>query len=331
MIVGRMAAPPLPEREHLTICFAHVAYRLGERFASRNTGVRCFELRTLRELEARIGAADVLVVSGLWRNELLDRAKSLRFIQSISAGTDQYAREALRARGIRLASAQGANEGAVAEHAMALMLALARQLPQARDNQARRHWRAMISDPALREDELAGKTLLIVGLGRIGSRLAALASGFGMRVIATKRNPAVAAGAAERVAAQDHLLELLPQADFAALTCPLTPQTELLFGAAAFAAIKPSAFLVNVARGRVVDEPALIRALQEGRIAGAALDCFWDEPLPADSPLWTFPSVLVTPHSAGETRRYEDNVIDLLLENLGRLWRGEDELKNQVV
>src|SRR5229473_50909 len=142
---------------------------------------------------------------------------------------------------------------------------------------------------------------------------------------------AVAAGAAERVAAQDHLLELLPQADFAALTCPLTPQTELLFGAAAFAAIKPSAFLVNVARGRVVDEPALIRALQEGRIAGAALDCFWDEPLPADSPLWTFPSVLVTPHSAGETRRYEDNVIDLLLENLGRLWRGEDELKNQVV
>src|SRR5712691_6839550 len=192
MIVGRMAATPLPHREHLTICFAHVAYRLGERFALRNTGIRCFELRTLRELEARIGAADVLVVSGLWRNELLDRAKSLRFIQSISAGTDQYAREALRARGIRLASAQGANEGAVAEHAMALMLALARQLPQARDNQARRHWRAMISDPALREDELAGKTLLIVGLGRIGSRLAALASGFGMRVIATKRNPAVA-------------------------------------------------------------------------------------------------------------------------------------------
>ncbi len=255
MIVGRMAATPLPEREHLTICFAHVAYRLGERFALRNTGIRCFELRTLHELEARIGAADVLVVSGLWRNELLDRAKSLRFIQSISAGTDQYAREALRARGIRLASAQGANEGAVAEHAMALMLALARQLPQARDNQARRHWRAMISDPALREDELAGKTLLIVGLGRIGSRLAALASGFGMRVIATKRNPAVAADAAELVAAQDRLLELLPQADFAALTCPLTPQTELLFGAAAFA--------------QALGVPGQCRARPGGRRAGA--------------------------------------------------------------
>jgi D-2-hydroxyacid dehydrogenase (NADP+) len=326
-----MNALPLPDREHLTICFAHVAYRLGDRFALRNTGIRFFELRALDELASRIGEADVLVVSGLWRNELLERAEKLRFIQSISAGTDQYGRDALRARGVRLASAQGANERAVAEHAIALILALARQLPQARDNQTRRHWRGMISDPALREDELSGKTLLIVGLGRIGSRVAALARAFGMRVIATKRNPDVCAGAADLVAAQDRLLELLPQADYVALTCPLTPQTQLLFGAAAFEAMKPSAFLINVARGRVVDEPALLRALHAGRIAGAALDCFWDEPLPAGSPLWTAPNVLITPHTAGETRRYEDNVIDLLLENLDRLWRGESELKNRIV
>jgi D-2-hydroxyacid dehydrogenase (NADP+) len=189
----------------------------------------------------------------------------------------------------------------------------------------------MISDPALREDEVSGKTLLIVGLGRIGSRLAALARGFGMRVIATKRDPTVAAHAADLVAANESLLDLLPQADFVALTCPLTARTELLFGATAFAAMKPSAFLVNVARGRVVDEPALIRVLEEQRIAGAALDCFWEEPLPEDSPLWGLPNALITPHSAGETRRYEDNVIDLLLENLDRLWRGERELKNQVV
>ena len=325
-----MNGSPLPGKAHVTVCFAHVAYRLGDRFALRNTGIRFFEVRAFDELSARIGEADVLAVSGLWRNELLDRARNLRFIQSISAGTDQYGQEALRARGIRLASAQGANERAVAEHALALMLALARQLPQARDNQARRHWRGMISDPALREDELSGKTLLIVGLGRIGSRLAALARALGMRVIATKRKPAEAAGGADLVAGQDRLLELLPQADFVALTCPLTRETELLFGASAFAAMKSSAYLVNVSRGRVVDEHALIRALQ-GRIAGAALDCFWDEPLPADSPLWTFANVLITPHTAGETRRYEDNVIDLLLDNLDRLWRGERELKNQVV
>ncbi len=321
----------LPAREHLTLCFAHVAYRLGERFALRKTGIRCFEVRSLDALAARIAEADVLVVSGLWRNELIERAEKLRLIQSISAGTDQFARDALRAKGVRLASAQGANERAVAEHAMALVLALARQLPQARDNQARRVWRGMISDPTLREDELSEKTLLIVGLGRIGSRLAALARAFGMRVIAAKRNPAVGSDAAETVLAHDRLLELVPQADFVALTCPLTPETESLIGAEAFAAMKPAAFLVNVARGRVVDEPALVAALAERRIAGAGLDCFWDEPLPESSPLWKLESVLITPHTAGETRRYEDNVIDLLLENLDRLWCGESELRNQIV
>ncbi|HEV3395536.1 MAG TPA: NAD(P)-dependent oxidoreductase, partial [Xanthobacteraceae bacterium] len=139
------------------------------------------------------------------------------------------------------------------------------------------------------------------------------------------------AGAADVVVADGRLRELLPQADIVALTCPLTPQTEKLIGEAALAAVKPSAYLVNVARGRVVDEPALIAALTAGRIAGAALDCTVEEPLPEASPLWGFDNVLITPHTAGETRRYEDNVLDLLLENLERLWRGETELKNQIV
>jgi phosphoglycerate dehydrogenase-like enzyme len=128
----------------------------------------------------------------------------------------------------------------------------------------------------------------------------------------------------------DNLLDALPQADFVALTCPLTPQTENLIDAKAFAAMKPSAYLVNVARGKVVNEPALLEALARSRIAGAALDCVWEEPLPASSPLWAMPNVLITPHTAGETRRYEDNVIDVLLENLQRLERGE-ALRNQVV
>jgi D-2-hydroxyacid dehydrogenase (NADP+) len=326
-----MAAGPFPDRTNLTVCFAHVAYRLGERLAARKTGVRHVEVRTREDLDARIADADVLVVSGLWRNDLIGRAPKLRFVQSIGAGVDQFDRDALRARGIRLASAQGVNERAVSEHAMALILALMRHIPAARDNQRRRHWRGMISDLGAREDELGGKTLLIVGLGRIGSRLAALARAFGLRVVATKRDPSTGASAADLVVADGRLGEVLPRADIVALTCPLTPQTEKLMGAAAFAAMKPSAYLINVARGRVVDEPALVAALQAGRIAGAALDCTVQEPLPEASPLWGFDNVLITPHAAGETRRYEDNVLDVLLENLERLWRGETELKNQVV
>jgi phosphoglycerate dehydrogenase-like enzyme len=125
-------------------------------------------------LEQRIGEADVLVISGLWRNDLLPRAKRLRFIQSIGAGTEH---------GVRLASARGVNARAVAEHVMALMLALARRLPEARDNQAKRVWRGMVGDLTQRENELGGKTLLIVGLGQIGGRLAQLAKAFDMRVV----------------------------------------------------------------------------------------------------------------------------------------------------
>jgi phosphoglycerate dehydrogenase-like enzyme len=318
----------LPARENLTVCFAHVAYRMAERFALRGTGIRHFQVDTPDELAARLAEFDVLSVSMMWRNEFIARAPRLAFIQSISAGVDQYDREALASAGVRLASAHGVNAEAVAQHAMALILGLKRHLHFARDNQARRHWRGMISDLAEREDELTGQTLLIVGLGRIGSRLAALARAFGMQVIATRRQ--VPAGA-DGVYEHHRLHELLPRADVVALTCPLTPQTERLIGAQALAAMKPSAHLVNVARGRVVDEPALIAALSERRIAGAGIDCTAEEPLPGASPLWALDNALITPHTAGETRRYEDNVIDILLENLDRLWRGVGALRNQIV
>jgi D-2-hydroxyacid dehydrogenase (NADP+) len=322
---------PLPGREELTVCFAHVAYRMAERFALRDTGIRHFQVGSLDELTARVGEAHVVSVSMMWRNELIAKAPKLAFIQSISAGTDQYDKAAFQAAGIRLASGKGVNANAVAQHAMALMLALARQLHLGRDNQHKRLWRGMISDLGQREDELGGKTLLIVGLGAIGSKLAALARAFGMRVIASKRDPATGGGAADAVFAQGQLLAHLPEADVVALTCPLTPETEGLINAQALAAMKPSAFLINVARGKVVDEPALIAALQGRRIAGAGVDCTVEEPLATTSPLWALDNALITPHTAGETRRYEDNVIDLLVENLDRIWRGETALVNKVV
>ena len=220
-------ARPLPAKEELTVCFAHVAYRLSERFALRNTGINCFEVRNVDDLKAR------------------------------------------------------------------------------------------------------GKTLVIVGMGRIGSRLATLAKAFDMYVIASKRDPSKGAGAADKVVGEEGLHGALAEADFVVLTCRLTPKTEHLIDASALASMKPSACLVNVARGKVVDESALVEALKQGRIAGAALDCVWEEPLPAGSALWTVPNVLITPHTAGETRKYEDNVLDLLMENLGRMWRRETTLKNQ--
>jgi D-2-hydroxyacid dehydrogenase (NADP+) len=322
---------PVPAKENLTICFAHVAYRMAERFALRATGIRHFQVNKLEDLTTRLGEFDVLSVSMMWRNEFIAQAPRLAFIQSISAGTDQYSRDALSAAGIRLASAQGVNSEAVAQHAMALILALKRQLHLARDNQLKRYWRGMISDLSQREDELTGSTILIVGLGHIGSRLAQLARAFGMRTLATKRNPSTGAGSADATFPPERLLELLPQADVVALTCPLTADTERLIGAQMLAAMKPSAIVVNVARGRVIDEPALIAALTSKRIAAAGIDCTVEEPLPAASPLWSLDNALITPHTAGETRRYEDNVIDLLMDNLERLWRGETQLRNHVV
>jgi phosphoglycerate dehydrogenase-like enzyme len=268
----------LPPNDKLAICFAHVAYRMHERFSALNTGINSFAVRDSETLENRVGEVDVLVISGLWHDGLLDRAKNLRFIQAIGAGTDQFPREELAKRSIRLASAHGVNYRAVAEHAMALILALSRRLPEARDNQAKRVWRGMIGDPDQREDELGGKTLLVVGL-----------------------------------------------------TCPLAKETEKLVDTQALGLMKHSAHLVNVARGRVVDEVALVEALAARRIAGAGIDVTTEEPLAASSPLWGMEHVLITPHTAGETRHYEDNVIEILRDNLGRLWRGEEQLRNQVV
>jgi D-2-hydroxyacid dehydrogenase (NADP+) len=322
---------PFPSRDELSICFAHVAYPLAEIFAKRHTGLRHFQVWSREDLREQIGDAHVLVVSGFWRNNLLEDAPNLRFIQSIGAGYDQFNLDALRQQAIRLASAKGVNLNAVSEHAIGMILALTRHLHTGRDHQHNHFWRGMISDLSRREDELGGKTLLIVGLGGIGSRLALLAKAFGMHVIATKRNPAHGVGAADELFAPDQLKELLPRADFVALTCPLTSETRNLIDAVAFAAMKPSAYLINVARGGCVDEPALLAALQGGQIAGAAIDHFWDEPLPAESPFWDLENVIITPHTAGETRRYEENLIDILLENLERLWRGETQLRNQVL
>src|SRR5260370_7843734 len=164
----------LPPNDKLTICFAHVAYHLHERFSALEAGIDSFAVRDSETLEDRVGEADVLVISGLWHDGLLHRAGKLCFIQAIGAGTDQFPLEELKKRGIRLASAHGVNYRAVAEHAMALILALSRRLPEARDNQAKRVWRGMIGDLSRREAQPGGKTRLAAGLRQSGCARAPL-------------------------------------------------------------------------------------------------------------------------------------------------------------
>ena len=251
-------------------------------------------------------------------------------IESISAGIDQYDKEVLREHGIRLANAAGVNATAVAEHAIALMLALKRHLHTGRDNQAARRWRGMIPrSPLARTSSPASPA----DCGTRAYRSAARQVGQGIRDAGggDPADPGRGAQGADAVFGHERLPELLAQADVVVLACPLAPDTENLIDARALRLMKPSAHLINVARGRLVDEGALIEALQERRIAAAGLDVTRDEPLPSASPLWAMPNVMITPHTAGETQAYEDRVIDFLLTNLDRQWRGEATLVNQVV
>ncbi|MBI4305017.1 MAG: D-2-hydroxyacid dehydrogenase [Chloroflexi bacterium] len=304
---------------------------MKETFEKRNTGIRHFQVFDRESLKKRMSDIQVLVISGLWHNSLLDNASRLRWIQSIGAGFDQFPIDELKKRGIRLSRSYGVNRYAVAEHAFALILGLTRHLHQARDNQRMHVYRGLISDLAEREDELGGKTLGIIGLGHIGARVAEIGKAFRMRVIATKRNPTRHTGTVDLLLGTDGLQTLLRESDFVVLNCPLTLETRGIMNASTIALMKPSAYLINVARGACVDEAALLEALKTRRIAGAGLDHFVDDPLPPSSPFWDLDNVIITPHTAGETRRYEENVIDILIENLGRLERGDPALLHQVV
>ena len=321
----------LPGDDSLIIHFAHVAYRLSERFALRETGIRHFQTWDRDETMAKIAEGHVLVLSGFWSEDMLERAANLRLVQVCAAGYDQFDLEALGRRGVRLANGSGVNRNAVSDHAMALLLALARHLHTGRDHQRAHQWRGMISDLDRREEELAGKTMLVYGLGAIGSRVARLAGAFGMRVIGIKRDVANHDGAAAEVRPPDRFHESLAEADAVVLTCPLTAETENLIDAAALARMQPGAYLINVARGRCVNERDLAAALERGAIGGAGIDTTREEPLPPDSPLWDLENALITPHTAGETRQYEDNVVDILVENIRRLQRGENDLVNPIV
>jgi phosphoglycerate dehydrogenase-like enzyme len=252
--------------------------------------------------------------------DTLRAASGLRWVHIHSAGADRPVYQELIARGVQVSTSSGANAPVVAQTALLGLLALARQWPRLLQAQRQRRWSPLIETGLPRD--LQGQTAVIVGWGPVGRELARLLRALGLQVVVVRRR-AEAAAQGIRTVADTELRSVLPQADWLVLACPLTERTRGMVGAAELALLPAHCGLVNVARGEVVDEPALVEALRAQRLAGAYLDVFAQEPLPEDSPLWDLPNVIATPHSAGFSDGNEARVAGSFLENLGRFTRGE--------
>lgn len=262
--------------------------------------------------------ADADVVFG-WavRPGNFSTARRLKWIHVSAAGVTPLLFPELVASDVVLTNGRGTHSVAMAEHTIGVILAFVRKLHLARDAQRDRGWipeNLWRGEPPI--GELAGTTLGLVGLGSTGSAIAERARALGMRVVAVRRRPAPDPAPADAQWGLDRLDELVAAADWLVLAPPLTPETRGMIDGRRLALMKPSAVLINIGRGALVDEPALIASLESGRIMGAALDVFEQEPLPAESPLWAMPQVIVTPHVSGLGPRYWERAMALFERNL---------------
>ncbi|MBX0326079.1 D-2-hydroxyacid dehydrogenase [Oscillochloris sp. ZM17-4] len=257
-------------------------------------------------------------------NGLVEQLPSLRWLHIPRAGVDNSLVSAVMARDILITNSAGIHAAPIAEFVMLYVLDHAKQAGLLRSSQAERRWVGRQVQLA----ELTDKLMLIIGLGQIGQAIAARAAAFGMRVVGSRRSGAPVPGVS-RVLADGAWRQMLGEADYVVIAAPLTPQTRGMFGAAELAAMRPDAYLINIARGEIVDEAALIDALGRGQIAGAGLDVFSTEPLPAEHPLWGLPNVFVTPHVSWLSPEIRPRTISLFVENVRRYAAGEP-LRNIV-
>lgn len=268
-----------------------------------------------KEFIESIEEVEVLFAFGLPRGHW-GRARRLRLIQMAGAGVDSVLPAPDLPEQVLLSNARGVHEPEMSEFALALILALAKRLPRAMAQQQERAWKLFGTH------RLAGKTLGVLGLGTIGHAVARRAAALGMRVIGTKRHPEPLAEVDE-VLPPSETRRVLAESDLVVVVLPYTPETEGLLDADAIAAMKPGAQLVNIARGGIVDEAALAKALGEGKVGGAAIDVFDEEPLLPSSPLWKAPNLLITPHIGGLNDEYVARIGEIFFENIRRLERGE--------
>jgi phosphoglycerate dehydrogenase-like enzyme len=265
-------------------------------------------------------------------DRLLARAPRLAWVHSATSGVERALTPASRERGLIVTNARGVFSRPIAEYVLMMILAVSRRLPQLLELQRERTWQP------LEGAELRDVTVGIVGLGSIGRPVGALASAFGCRVVAVRRRPdsdetaeaprsvddlSFGEAMLDRVGGPETLPQLLGESDFIVLAAPLTPETEDMIDAETLAMVKPGAWLINVARGRLIDERALLRALRDGPLGGAVLDTFREEPLPALSSFYELPNVIVTPHTAWSSGRVLDRSVELFCDNLRRFATGE--------
>jgi phosphoglycerate dehydrogenase-like enzyme len=280
---------------------------------------------------------EILYTSFATTLPLPEQAPYLRWVQLYSAGPDPILDHPLFLTSVIFTTASGVHATNVAEYVFAMVLAWFHRIPQLVERQQRGEWPSASERSSLFVgEELGGKTIGIVGYGSIGRHVARLADTFGLRVLAMHRstdhrdrgfqfpNVGDAEGTLpDRYYAPEQLHSMLSESDIVVIAVPLTPNTQGMFDYAAFQAMKSTAFLVNIARGDICNESALIRALEERQIAGAALDVFHQEPLPSNHPLWQLPNVFISPHVSGLTAQYNKRAATIFAENLRRYLLGE--------
>lgn len=279
------------------------------------------------ELQAMIPQADI-IFGFRFPIEWLDMAPNLKWVQLASAGSDHMLRLGLGERrpDLLVTTASGIHEIPISEHIVAMILHFSRGFDRAVRNQALGKWERF------RADEAFGKTVCFIGYGPIARRAALYCKALGMRVIAVRGSIAEQQPgfeAVERFYPPEEINDVLSQSDYVVVAAPRTPKTDKMIGKEQLEAMKREAYLINISRGALVDEQALIEALKANQIAGAGLDVFEEEPLPETSPLWQMPNVLITPHVSGSNPHYDRRVTDLFLDNLTRYLQGET-LRNLV-
>ncbi len=302
---------------------------LAETIRRRWLQLRVLHLTSDDQLALEIPDADIFA-GILLRPERLRLAQKLKWVHSTAAGVAHLMYPELRSSGILVTNASGVHAIPMAEHVVGMMVALAHDFPGAMRYQLRRQWAQQeIWDSAARPRELAGSVVLLIGFGAVGRAVAERLRPFGVTVWAVTRSGNADPALASRVFPAAQLDSALPGADFVVLAAPQTPETHHLIGERQLALMKRTAFLINVARGSLVDEVALAAALERRAIAGAGLDVAEQEPLPPSSPLWSLENVFITPHTSGASDQLWEREGALLLDNLERWFSGKP-LRNQV-